>query len=138
MKLAISKLLNDTNRDEWISMKSDFFIKNVVEPLNMMDNVNFTNVIRQLPFSKFEYLTQKCWEEQDKMPSSDPDKYEDAYEETLPIVLLLEKTLSVRIQTERDMEQKNRISKQLSLVNLILSPHRFEGLASEINNKRRN
>lgn len=132
------EIVNNTTRPEWISMKSDYFIKYVVEPLNMMDAKSFKKFVTEIEYpNKLEFLIQKCWTEQDKMPSQDPDHYNDAYEETLPIVLLLEKILSNRISTENDSTVKKSLTQQLSLITLILSPHKLENTADSINQKKR-
>lgn len=129
----MNKLISSINRNQWIAMKYDDFIRNFVEPLNMMDKNNFKLLIQNLNYTGcLEYLIQKCWEEQDKTPNEfnsngfNSDHYNDAYEETLPIVLLLEKILSNRISTEKDSNIKTKLTQQLGLVSVILSPHKLE------------
>lgn len=123
----MNKLISSINRNQWIAMKYDDFIRNFVEPLNMMDKNNFKLLIQNLNYTGcLEYLIQKCWEEQDKTPNEFTDHYNDAYEETLPIVLLLEKILSNRISTEKDSNIKTKLTQQLGLVSVILSPHKLE------------
>lgn len=60
-----------------------------------------------------------------------PDELE-AYDKTLPIVILLENMLSVRIEHEQDQTRKLEMAKQLTLLNIILSTHLVEGLADKI------
>ena len=117
-------------------MTHDEFMKNVVQPINMMGKEDLYALLRQLNQQQFTWVTQKSWDEQDKMPVPDEDKFEDAYQETLPIVLMLEKLLKARIYVDTDMTQKNKLSEQLALVSLILSPHKLEGIAESINKKR--
>ena len=84
---------------------------------------------------KFEMLTKKCWEEQDKQPTEQPidSKELSPYEETLPIVILLENMLSIRIEYEQNLQTKTEMAKQLTLLNLILSTHLVEGVAENLN-----
>jgi hypothetical protein len=131
--MNVTSILDTYNREQWIAMPNKDFIKYVVEPLNMMGIDPFSKLIRQVPYEKFELLIRKCWEEQDKEPN--PDNYEEAYEETLPIVLLMEKSLNVKIQTERDMDRKNNMAKQLAMISVILSPHRLENVVKKVNKK---
>ena len=120
-------LIPSITRNQWIAMKHTDFIRNFVEPLNMMDKNTFKKLIQNLKYTCcLEFLIQKCWEEQDKTPSINPDHYNDAYEETLPIVLLLEKILSNRIPNEKDPSIKIKLTQQLGLIAVILSPHKLE------------
>lgn len=121
--------IESMNRQQWISMHYNDFIKNFVEPLNMMNKDAFKQLVQSLKYpSCLEYLIQKCWEEQDKTPSADPEHFNDAYEETLPIVLLLEKILSNRIPVETDSILKTKLTQQLGLISVILSPHKLENI----------
>ena len=137
-------------------MPYDVFYTNIVEPLNMMDARTFDPLIRKLPVPQFEMLRKKCWEEQDVQPScydegdeGKDDKEDDddegdavdevptpdemeAYDKTLPIVILLENMLSVWIEHEQDQTRKLEMAKQLTLLNIILSTHLVEGLADKI------
>lgn len=149
MKTNLLRILTDTTREEWIQMNHDFFIKHIVENLNMMRNNQLKTTINQLTFPQFEMITSKCWDEQDQQPnepgepgesgeSDESDEtFREAYDKTLPIVILLENILSIRIESEIEYSRKEKIAKQLALINIILQPHLFDDVADKINRKRR-
>lgn len=134
------QVLTNTTREEWIQMDHDDFIKNAVEPLNMMRNEQLKTVISQITYPQFELLASKCWEEQDKQPDEstydDEEQFREAYDETLPIVILLENITSIRIEIEPDYVRKQKMAKQLALLNIILQPHLFDNVAQKINDRR--
>lgn len=139
----LSNILTDHTRDEWIAMSHEFFVKHVVENLNMLRKGQLKSVIENLTYPQFEMLTSKCWEEQDQQPlqdsnddSNDEERFRQAYDETLPIVVLLENILSIRIESEQEHARKETMAKQLALLNIILQPHLFDDVAKKINEKR--
>lgn len=137
---SISKILTDTTRSEWINMSYDDFVKTVVEPLNMMGHDSRKRIINGIDYPQFEMLTSKCWDAQDIQPTEDTydneEEFEEPYDRVLPILVLLEDVLSIRIEVEPTMDRKNTMAKQLALLNVILQPHLFEDMADKINEKR--
>lgn len=142
--MDVLQLIKNTSRQQWIDMTLDDFTKNIVEPLNMIGNRGRQNIVQHLKYQDFILLTTKCWEEQDKQPEEledpeepeDPEKHDEAYYDTLPIVLLLEDLLSIRLTMENDSERFIDLSKQKGLVELYLKPHLFDDVANKINKKK--
>ncbi len=134
--ISLQTVFCTTTKQQWISMTHDYFVNNIVGPINMMSNQMLSDILKLVPYEQFMLITQKAWEEQDKMPDAQEQHFEDAYQETLPMVLFLEKILTLKIQLERDLTRKNKLGQQLAIVSLILSPHKLESLAQSINDKR--
>ena len=128
-------ILQHTTLKEWQNMPCSKFITDVVEDLNMMPANQFCKLIARITYPQFEMFIKKCWEEQDTSPqdTNDEELFRQAYDETLPIVVLLENALTTRIQTEESSQHKQKMGQQLALVNIILSPHLFDGIANQIN-----
>lgn len=141
----LQKLLTTTSKQEWINMTYEHFLREIVEPLNMIGHESRRKVIETLDYPQFKMLTSKCWEEQDKQPMTEPGKedyenetqFEEAYYETLPIVLLLEDILSIRLTFETLEQRKHDMTKQLGILNLILKPHLLDDVAEKINKKKK-
>lgn len=137
---SLSKTLTKTTRDEWISMSYDDLTKDVVEPLNMIGHDARKTIINRLDFAQFDLLTRKLWDAQDIQPIeesyNDEEKFEEPYERVLPIVILLEDILTIRMEVEPLMKRKEDMAKQLTLLNVILQPHLLDGVAQKINDKR--
>ena len=131
----IISMLTETTPKEWEIMSHQDFITNVVETLNMLRSNQFENIIKDLTYPQFQAFAQKCWEEQDQPPEDTNDEtlYRQSYDESLPIIILLEKALSIRIQFQDSQEHKQNMAQQLSLLNIILSPHLFDNVAEKIN-----
>jgi hypothetical protein len=139
--MNVINILSDTSRQEWKDMSYDYFIKYVVEPLNMMGTPGREKIVASLDYPQFELLTMKCFEEQDRQPTEetyeDEEKYEEAYYDTLPILLLLEDLLSIRIVMENDSNRILDLTKKKGIVELFLKPHLFDDIANKINEKRK-
>lgn len=131
----IIQILTNTTRLEWENMSHQQFISTVIEDLNMMSNENFNDIIANLTYPQFEAFSKKCWEEQDQPPENvdDEEVFRKAYDQTLPILILLENALNLRIELELDLDKKKNISQQLALLRIILSPHLLDDFAQKMN-----
>jgi hypothetical protein len=135
-----ANLINNTTLDEWKNMEYDTFYDDIVSPLNMMQPNVLKKVITSLHNPQFDMLTKKCWEEQDRQPNSvtgpnNEQELIDKYDETVPILILLENILSIRIELENDQYKKTEMAKQLAMLNIILSPHLLESIADRMNDQ---
>lgn len=135
-------IITENTLDEWKEMSYDYFCDNVVSPLNNLNSSKktkkvFDDIILNLERPQFDLLVKKCWEEQDKQPqnyeNATDNELIDCYDETLPIVILLENILTIRFQVEKDKHTRTEMAKQLALLNVILSTHVFDDLADELN-----
>lgn len=124
--------MRNLSKINWQYMPSNECISTIIEPLNMVGMNNLESIIKILDDRTFDLLTKKLWTEQDKLPDftdPNPSAAQDTYEETLPIVILLDRIVKFRLGIEQDPYRKNEFIKQIGLLNMILSPRSLSKVA---------
>lgn len=124
--------LNSFSVNDWKTMNTDKLKKDVIEPLGMIGEERVKIVISSVEPDTYSNLTKRLWNEQNREPSDDPDEYENAYYETLPIIVLLERIVRSRLPLVQEKEVRNDMMQQLATLKLIMSPFKLQGMADSI------
>ncbi len=118
---TVSSIIEKLRNIDYKRISSPDFLKQVVEPLNMSYNL-LEQIILELDDDIFNLLRGRLWNEQcpdtDEYPE-DPEKF---YENTLPIVILLERIIKFRLPVCTDAHQKNSFLQQLAILKIQLNP----------------
>lgn len=124
--------LDKLSEREWQSISSTEFKKNIIEPLNMIGEDRQKIISCSIGENAFKNFSKRLWKEQHIEPSENPDEYEDAYYETLPIVILLERITRARLPLAPTTKERNEMMQQLSALKLILNPASLDGMVKVI------
>jgi len=103
---------------QWKMMPLAKFEKDYVSVAINMDEDELASVMTELSDQAFTCWTKKLWTEQDMMPN---DEY-DAYERSKPIMIVLKRSLLLRIPAEESASKRLGLQQQLALISLILDP----------------
>ena len=81
----------------------------MVEPLNMIGYESLEHIILELDDGVFDLLRGRLWNEQCPILEEYPEDPEKMYEDTLPMVILLERIVKFRLPIVEDARQKNSL-----------------------------
>lgn len=122
---ALGDLIHGVGNNElkWKLMQSGKFVTEFVRPAYEMSEDELADIINDLSDALFRCWTKKLWTEQDVVP--DPDDWNAAYEMTKPILVVLQRSLIIRLDSlgaNCDVRTRNEMQQQLGICSLCLDP----------------
>jgi len=105
-------------------MSSEELEERFVNKMIEMTEERMGKIIQCLNDHTFEMWCKKLWDAQDIPPDM------DGYNRSMSIMIVLKKSLLLRMATENREYDRSRMQQQLSLLSLILNPGALAQLAS--------
>lgn len=127
---TIESIIEKLGSIDYKKISSKLFIKEVVEPLNMIGYDNLEEIVLQLEDDVFDMLRARLWNEQCPDVEEYPEDPEKLYEDTLPMVILLERLVKFRLPICTDARQKNSFLQQLAILKIQLNPSFLNGVTA--------
>ncbi len=117
-----NSLIDDINNiaDElvWQRMPFEEFEEKYVSQLYALSDDDLQDVVSKIKNRSFDLLIKKLWTEQDISPVH----FDDAYERSISIMIVLKKCLFFKLEMEQDERKQLELQKQLGFISLILNP----------------
>jgi hypothetical protein len=91
-----------------------------VTEMSQFPEERLAKVIQRLSSRDFEFWTKKLWDAQDIQP--DPRDQMASYERSMSVMVVLKRSLLLRLAVEPDAAKRTQLNQQLGLLSLILNP----------------
>jgi len=103
----------------WRTLPSSKFADKFVDVAFGFSEKHLTKVIQQLDEQTYSCWIKKLWTEQDIEPCE--DNYNDAYDESVPTMIVLKRSLLLRLVSEQEPQKRMSLQQQLAHISLILA-----------------
>lgn len=100
----------------WRLMSFEELERHFINEMLQLPEDRFARVIQRLSDMDFDMWRKKLWDAQDIPPD------QDGYNRSMPVMLVLKRSLLLRVTVERDATKRRHFEQQLSLLSLILNP----------------
>jgi hypothetical protein len=101
-------------------MSLDELEERFVNEMSQFTEQRLGRVIQRLDERSYDFWTKKLWDAQDIEPYAD-DEYA-SYNRSIPVMIVLKRSLLLRLPVEEDQSRRRRLQQQLSLLSLVLNP----------------